>query len=170
MRRAVLALALAGLLTGMTASAALAMTTKIPPGASAVPNASDEHVISGVGSVAPQIHGDVYSVRGEVHTAYLTDVGGSVPIGQQTSIVNSDLDIVTGVGRVWGTSHLVLPGDVGGFDCHFVGTTTAWFLVWEGQSACHGYGGMVGYQTRGTLASAPFGSTFAGYLFTAGNE
>jgi hypothetical protein len=163
MRRPVLALALATMLLALSTSAALATTTKNPVW-------GEEHVVGQLDPGTESLQGTVYSLRGQVN---VEDITGSGP-ATQTSVVNYDIDIVTGTGTLWGTARSVPDGlteNVGGFNCHWEGT----FLPgtggqWTGHAVCHGYGVLRGYQMRTNSISAAFGSTFTGYLFLPGDK
>lgn len=169
MRRPVLALTLAGVLLLASGSTALATTTMIP-------DAGQEHVTSGLGSVLPTLTGSVLWVRGEHHIAQLTATDGTTVTGSETSVANWDLDVDTFTGRLWGTSQIVpLPltdPAVGGMNCVFDGTFVpkSYGTAWTAHSVCHGYGALSGWQSRSDVTSQLYGSSFSGYKFVPANK
>ncbi len=167
MRRPVFAFALAGVLVLGSASAALATTTRIP-------DVSQEHVLSGVGSVTPTLTGSILSVRNEHHVSVLTAADGVTQTASSTSIANWDLDLATFTGTLWGTSDIVPNGaeGLGGmkcmFECSFV--PGSYGSAWTGHSLCHGYGALTGWQSRSNLVSQPYGVSIQGYSFVPGDR
>ena len=83
-------------------------------------------------------------------------------------VVNFNMDLATGQGRMWGTNHI----DVVGYDGGFTGKWIAWFTEtgWEGRGHSKGYGELDGYQQRYDLESALFGDYIEGFTFMPGNK
>lgn len=92
--------------------------------------------------------------------------------GDADIVVNFNMDLATGQGRMWGTSHIDVDGYIGGF----TGRWVAWFTEtgWEGRGHARGYGDLTGYQQRYTLESAMFGDVpgdvIEGFTFLPGNK
>lgn len=91
--------------------------------------------------------------------------------GTTTIVVNVNQDLATGLGTMWGTSHVVLDE----FDGGFTGNWTAQFTgdddpTWTGIGRSHGYGEVDGFQQRYTLTQAEFGDTLDGFTFSPGNK
>lgn len=107
----------------------------------------------------------ILHVRGSVST-YTSTSDSVYYAGEAVIVVNYNLDLATGNGQLWGTSHLS-NGD-GGFDGTWVGKFIAY--SWEGKGQSKGFGDMAGYQQRFTLQWAPFGDTAEGYTFLPGNK
>lgn len=167
MRRPVFGLGLASVLLIGSAGSALATTTKIP-------DESQEHVVSGVGSVTPTLTGSILSVRDEHHVSILTAVDGVTQTASSTSVANWDLDIITFTGKLWGTSNIVPNGaeGSGGMNCVFEGSFVpgSYGSAWTAHSVCHGYGALTGWQSRSSLVSQPYGSSIHGYTFRPGDK
>lgn len=156
MRRLVSSLVVAGLLSMSLAAPAAAHTWRIP--------VSDTSIL--VSTPDPGVttfNGDVMSVRGRVQVS--TRVSSSPFInGWDSSVINFDVNTVTGRGVLWGTlsEH---PGYPGG----------AWHCAWVGKfvngsptnyGACLGAGSLRGYVWTAVITpSGPDSYTAVGYVY-----
>lgn len=112
----------------------------------------------------------VLHMRGSM-SEYDARDGGEFYTGDASIVVNFNMDLATGQGRMWGTSHI----DVDGYDGGFTGKWVGWFTAsgWEGRGHAKGFGDLAGYQQRYTLESALFndgpGDIIEGFTFLPGN-
>lgn len=109
----------------------------------------------------------VEHMRGLVST-YASTSDSEFYEGDLTIVVNWNVDLATGKGTLWGTSHLEVDGD-GGFDGTWTAKFTGTETVWTGHGRSKGYGTLDGYQQRYDLAWAPFGDVVEGFTFMPGN-
>lgn len=175
MKRPVLALVFAGMLLVATAPGAFATTTKV---ASTGAEVMTDVTYPGVESLV----GTLYSLIGMEDTADLYDSGGHV-VAVQTSVVNYSIDVVSGLGELWGTSQQFVPPPAGQdptiliYTCTWHGTfvpgmTSYTGPGWVGKSVCHGVGPMTGWQTRADVTSATdwAGTTYSTITFFPGDR
>lgn len=161
MKRAVLAIAIAGLLVATFVPTALGTTTRIP-----FSGTSTAGVVLDPGEHG-QAGNKVWARR--VVQVY-NDAGSPFIEGPDTITYSYNLNLVTGSGALWGTDRLepvAYPG--GAFDCSWHGIFVS--FAWTGRVVCRGEGTLGGYQLRGTLVAAPGGDTadFFGFVFAPGD-
>jgi hypothetical protein len=160
MKRFVVALVVAGLLTATTASGAVAKTTKIEVAGTATTTAMVPGTQTWVGSVQ-SVRGLVLMQDGVWDSVYLT--------GPQVVTINWDIDFDTGRGKMWGSEHhdvTAVPG--GGWDCRLHAAIVD--LVVTGKCVCQGTGTLHTWQWRADLHmvwNTP-GTELTGYFFQPG--
>ena len=159
MRRRSVGLILGILLVLATAPVVSATTTKI-----AITGTSPFSSVVQPGTTTWD--GTVMQVRGMVWD-YAPATNSSLVTGVDRVVINYDLDVVTGLGGLWGTDTLsptAYPG--GGFDCHWQGTWAGGMPpFWTGKAVCHGFGSLLGYQLREDIGTDP---ALTGVLFKPG--
>jgi hypothetical protein len=161
MKRLVIAFIVAGLLVAISASAAVARTTRV--------EVSGQQWVVGV--VAPgtdTLVGSVRSVRGLV----VKEAGlwsNKYVAGPAINTVNFDVDVNTGMGEMWGSGHHEVAALIdGGWDCSFHGPIVNGLM--SGKGICHGTGTMRSWQWRATLTQTPSGVEMVeGYIFKPGD-
>lgn len=142
MKHRLMALLVAVALAAALPSVATATTTRIP-------FSGTGYVIDEISPGTTTMHGTVLSVRG-MTWAYMNDVPTPLLAGPDVVVINYDLDVVTGLGELWGTDQprpTAYPG--GGFNCTWHGTWAGGMPpTWTGKDVCHGFDELAGYQLR----------------------
>jgi hypothetical protein len=161
MRRLGLAFVLAGLLATASASAALGCTTKIPV-------YDKETTVKVVYPGATTQNGSVMSVRGIVQIDADASTSAFVA-GKSTSVVNYDVDVTTGGGKIWG-SVIKRPTAYphGAWACHFSGTIAG--VTWTAKGSCVGTGSLKGWRFTADLVQMNGFVAATGFVFRAGNR
>lgn len=160
MRRQLISVVAGCLLIIGTASGAVAKTEKIP--------VSGVSTIVGVESPGTTTwNGSVQSVRGMIlHEQNVTDNPRTT--GLDRNVVNFDLDMATGRGKIWGWGvHAPAAYPAGTWTCTFAGTFVDY--AWTGKGVCHATGELRGWQWRADLTGIEAGSMNAGYIFLPGH-
>jgi hypothetical protein len=158
MKRLGTAVAIGGLLVALSAPAATATTTRIPVMETW---AQSEVVDPGTWTQ----HGDIQRVRGLL--LYQDETWDNALVsGPADETINWDQDIVTGLGRMWGTEvHHVTAYPGAEWQCTF----QAKFLAaggYAGKGACNGTGPLDGWKWRVDVTSSADGTTtVVGYIF-----
>jgi hypothetical protein len=161
MRRLGLAIVLAGLLATAAAPAALGCTTKIP--------VSDKETT--VKTVSPGVitqNVNVVSVRGMV-VIEADESTSAFVAGTSRGVVNYDVDLGTGIGKIWGTdTKRPTAYPHGHWDCSFSGNMANG--TWTAKGSCHGKGTLKGWKYTADLAQMPTFVAATGYVFRVGHR
>jgi hypothetical protein len=159
MKRLGLAFLLAGLLATAAASAALACMTRIPV-------YDKETTVTVVSPGVTTQNGSVVSVRGMVEID--ADASSSAFVaGTSKGVVNYDVDLATGSGKIWGTvTKQPTAYPHGSWKCRFSGK----FLngTWTAKGSCDGKGTLRGWRFTADLVQMPTFVAVTGYVFRAG--
>lgn len=161
MRRIILAMVCALLLVGSTASGALATTTRIPTHTS-----NPGWIVLNPGTTT--VNGTVVSVRGLVVNEPAT-WNNIYADGEEINTINFDLDMVTGLGNIWGTGvhyPTAFPGST--WQCRFEMTFTP-NPYYAGKGVCQGTGALHTWQWRVDLQNTAQGASASGYIFKPGD-
>ena len=116
------------------------------------------------------MHGNVQSVRGMVQQ----DEGNwdsPYATGPTVNSINWDINVVTGVGAIWGTGvHEVTAVPGGRWHCAFGMRFTNGGAGFAGKGACYGSGPLLGWFWTVDLIGHPDGSeTATGYILQPGH-
>ncbi|MGD0863479.1 MAG: hypothetical protein ABSA21_12120 [Candidatus Limnocylindrales bacterium] len=160
MKRFGLALVLAGLLAAAAAPAALGCTTRFAV-------YDKETTVAVVSPGVTTQNGSVISVRRMVQTSADASTSAFVT-GTSTAVVNLDLDLATGNGKIWG-AEVKRPTAYphGSWQCHFSGTFVSG--TWTGKGSCDGIGSLRGWRYTADLAQVDPFVVATGHVFRAGN-
>jgi hypothetical protein len=141
MKRLIVMGVAAVLLVAMSASGAVARTTKIEVTGTATTTRAIPGTETWVGTVQ-SVRAMVLEQDGVWNSSYLT--------GPQVDTINFDLDYATGLGALWGSDHhtvTAVPG--GGWDCTFHATIVD--FVATGKGVCQGTGTLHTWQWRAAM-------------------
>jgi hypothetical protein len=160
MKRLGLAVILAGLAATAAAPAALGCGMKIPV-------YDKETTIAVVSLGVSTQNGSVLSVRGFVQTSADAATTPFVT-GTSTGVVNFDLDVITGSGKIWGTeTKQPTAYPRGSWRCHFSGTYVS--FIWSGKGTCDGFGTLRGWRYTADLAQVDPFVIATGHIFRVGH-
>jgi len=161
MRRLGLAFALAGLLATAAAPAALGCTT--------IGQVNDKETTVAV--VSPGVttqNGSLVSVRGMVVTEADESTSPFVA-GTSTGVVNYDINLASGIGRIWGTdTKQPTAYPHGHWDCRFSGNMASG--TWTAKGSCVGRGALKGWKYTADLAQMATFVAATGYVFRTGHR
>lgn len=161
MKRLGLAFVFAGLLATAAASAALGCTTRIAV-------YDKETTVTVVSPGVTTQNGSVVSVRAMVEIEADASTSAFVA-GTSTGVVNYDLDLLTGSGKIWGTD-IKRPTAYphGAWACHFSGKFVNY--TWTAKGYCVGTGTLKGWRFTADLVQKDTFVAVTGYVFHAGHR
>jgi hypothetical protein len=155
MHRLAFVLVVAGLLVAASAAPMTAATTRIDvQGEAVLDHIVDPGTTTQNGSVV-SVRGMVRAEYGTWNTAYFT--------GPELNVINFDLDMATGTGRLWGWGrHTPTAVKGGGWLCAFADTFQNY--AFSGRAGCIGTGSLRGWLLSAEMHQTSAGSGFTGFV------